>query len=71
MKTLNILKGELDIAFVALNPTEEAKLNGAVFSTDRGFWNILEKAVLLQKKPINTHYKKWLKKCLMIKILNT
>jgi hypothetical protein len=50
MKTLNILKGNLDIVFVALNPTQEAKLNGAVFSTDRGFWNILEKAVLITKK---------------------
>jgi len=60
MKTLNILKGDLDIVFVALNPTEEAKLNGAVFSTDRGFWNILEKAGLISKKTMNTHYKKWL-----------
>jgi hypothetical protein len=50
MKTLNILKGDLDVVFVALNPTEEAKLNGAVFSTDRGFWNILEKAGLISKK---------------------
>ena len=50
MKTLNILNRDLDIVFVALNPTEEAKLNGAVFSTDRGFWNILEKAGLITKK---------------------
>lgn len=53
MASLNILKGELDIVFVALNPTEEALKNGAVFSTDRGLWNILEKSGLINSSANN------------------
>lgn len=56
MQNLNILKGNLDIVFVALNPTKEALGNGAVFSVDRGFWNILEDAGITnstQHVPLN------------------
>ena len=42
--SLNILCEDMDIVFVALNPTKEAKMNESVFSTDRGFWNILQNA---------------------------
>ncbi|MRT92077.1 uracil-DNA glycosylase family protein [Ancylomarina sp. 16SWW S1-10-2] len=43
MSSLNRLKGyPLDVVFVGLNPTEKAKENGAIFSNNRGFWNILD-----------------------------
>ncbi|MGZ2369505.1 uracil-DNA glycosylase family protein [Ancylomarina sp. YFZ004] len=48
MKNLNIFDGNIDIALIALNPTKEALENGAVFSRDRGFWNVLERSGLTQ-----------------------
>jgi len=48
MVNLNILEGEVDIAIIGLNPTKEAIQIGAVFSRDRGFWNILEKAGIIR-----------------------
>jgi hypothetical protein len=47
-KYLNILIGEIDLAFIALNPTETAIKNGAVFSRNRTFWNILEDAEIIK-----------------------
>lgn len=47
MKNLNILPDNAEIVFVALNPTEEAKNNGAVFPRDKSFWNILRDADII------------------------
>lgn len=38
----------MDIAFVGLNPTQEAIDNGAIYSRNRTFWNILEKSGLIR-----------------------
>jgi len=45
--TLNIIPYRADIVLVALNPTEEAINNGAVFSRDSAFWNLLHKAKII------------------------
>jgi hypothetical protein len=45
--TLNNIPPNPDIVFIALNPTEEAIKNGAVFSRDKAFWNILVKSGIL------------------------
>lgn len=47
----NYLKGAKDIVFVALNPTEEANKQRAVFCTHVTFWNILLKAGLITHIP--------------------
>jgi hypothetical protein len=45
--TLNIIPPNPDIVFIALNPTKDAIKNGAVFSRDKAFWNILVKSGIL------------------------
>lgn len=45
--TLNLIPFEADIVLIALNPTEEAIQNGAVFSRDNGLWNVLSRAGLI------------------------
>ena len=40
--SLNIIPQDADIVLVGLNPTEEAIQNGAVWSTTRHIWNILQ-----------------------------
>ncbi len=47
-KTLSIIPENPDLVFIALNPTEEALNNKAVFSRDNAYWNLLEKAGILE-----------------------
>lgn len=46
-KTLNIVPEDPYLVLIALNPTEEALENNAVFSRDEGFWNLLRDAGLI------------------------
>jgi len=48
-KTLNIIPENPELVFIALNPTKEAIVNGAVFSTSKGFWNLLKNAQIINK----------------------
>jgi hypothetical protein len=48
-KILNIIPDNPYLVLVALNPTEEAISNGAVFSRDNGFWNLLVSANIIKK----------------------
>jgi hypothetical protein len=45
--TLNIIPYKADIVLIALNPTEEAIKNRAVFSRDSAFWNLLQRADII------------------------
>jgi hypothetical protein len=45
--TLNIIPYNADIVLIALNPTEDAINNGAVFSRDNAFWNLLHRAGII------------------------
>jgi hypothetical protein len=47
-KTLSIIPENPYLVFIALNPTEEALNNKAVFSRDNAYWNLLEKAGILE-----------------------
>lgn len=42
-----IIPQNASLVFIALNPTEEAIKNGAVFSTSKAFWNVLINAGIL------------------------
>jgi hypothetical protein len=44
---LNIVPEDPYLVLIALNPTEEALENNAVFSRDEGFWNLLRDAGLI------------------------
>jgi len=44
---LNIVPNDPFLVLIALNPTEEAIQNKAVFSRDEGFWNLLREAELI------------------------
>jgi hypothetical protein len=44
---LNIVPEDPYLVLIALNPTEEALKNNAVFSRDGGFWNLLRDAGLI------------------------
>ncbi len=46
-KNLNIVPEDPYVVLIALNPTEEAIKNNAVFSRDKGFWNLLRQADLI------------------------
>ncbi len=45
--SLNKIPNNADVVFIALNPTESAIHNQALFSRDEAFWNILIKADFL------------------------
>lgn len=47
-QTLNIIPEDPYLVFIALNPTEEAIKNKAVFSRDEGFWNVLINAGIIK-----------------------
>ncbi len=47
-KNLNIIPEDADLVLIALNPTIEAIENGAVFSRDKGFWNVLHRAEIIR-----------------------
>ena len=49
-ETLNIIPEQPDLVFIALNPTKEAIDNCAVFSTSKGFWNLLKNAKIINVK---------------------
>lgn len=46
---LNIIPEKADLVLIALNPTEEAIKNKAVFSTNEAFWNLLQRAGLIEE----------------------
>lgn len=46
---LNIIPEKPDLVFIALNPTQEAVDNNAVFSRDEGFWNLLISASIISE----------------------
>ena len=46
---LNAIPNNADIVFIALNPTEDAIRNQALFSRDEAFWNILIKSKILNE----------------------
>jgi len=48
-KTLNIIPSDPELVFIALNPTEEAIANKAVFSRDNAFWNVLKDAEIIEE----------------------
>jgi hypothetical protein len=47
-KNLNIVPDDPYLVLIALNPTEEALRNNAVFSRDESFWNLLRDANLTE-----------------------
>jgi len=54
--THNIIPYRADIVLVALNPTKDAINNGAVFSRDSAFWNLLYDANIIfdvSRVPLN------------------
>lgn len=46
---LNIIPESPELVFIALNPTQEAVDNNAVFSRDEGFWNLLISACIIRE----------------------
>ncbi|MFM8319134.1 MAG: hypothetical protein ACKOAV_12300 [Bacteroidota bacterium] len=56
-KTLSIIPENPELVFIALNPTEEALNNKAVFSRDNAFWNLLEKAGILENSILKVNLK--------------
>jgi hypothetical protein len=46
-KNLNIIPMNADLVLIALNPTQEAINNGALFSRDDAFWNLLHRAGII------------------------
>jgi len=56
-KTLSIIPENPELVFIALNPTEEALNNKAVFSRDNAFWNLLEKAGILENSILKVDLK--------------
>lgn len=45
---LNIIPMNADLVLIALNPTQEAITNGALFSRDDAYWNLLYKAGIIR-----------------------